>query len=71
MLRVLSCCKLTSLSEPKWVESEIALLATGSEVEIALQAKAKLADEGIGARVVSSNALSRILVCITSFDYLK
>lgn len=41
------------LSEPKWTEPEIALLATGSEVEIALEAKAKLADEGIGARVIS------------------
>jgi transketolase len=41
------------LSEPKWVEPEILLLATGSEVEIALRAKAKLADDGIGARVIS------------------
>jgi transketolase len=41
------------LSEPKWIEAEIVLIATGSEVEIALDAKAKLADEGIGARVVS------------------
>lgn len=41
------------LSEPKWVEAEVVLMATGSEVEIAMEAKAKLADEGIGARVVS------------------
>jgi len=41
------------LSEPKWIASGIVLIATGSEVEIALEAKAKLADEGIGARVVS------------------
>lgn len=41
------------LAEPKWTEAEIVLMATGSEVEIAVQAKAKLADEGIGARVVS------------------
>ncbi len=41
------------LSEPKWVEAEVVLMATGSEVEIAMEAKAKLADDGIGARVVS------------------
>ena len=41
------------LSEPKWVAPEIVLIATGSEVEIALNAKAKLADDGIGARVIS------------------
>jgi transketolase len=41
------------LSEPKWIEAEVVLMATGSEVEIALEAKAKLADDGIGARVVS------------------
>ncbi|MBL7161358.1 MAG: transketolase [Anaerolineales bacterium] len=41
------------LSEPKWVAPEIVLIATGSEVEIVLDAKAKLADEGIDARVVS------------------
>ena len=41
------------LSDPKWVAPEIVLIGTGSEVEIALEAKAKLADDGIGARVVS------------------
>ncbi|MBM3145054.1 MAG: transketolase [Chloroflexi bacterium] len=41
------------LSEPEWIAPEIVLIATGSEVEIALAAKAKLADEGIAARVVS------------------
>ena len=41
------------LSEPKWIEAEVVIIATGSEVEIAMAAKAKLADEGIGARVVS------------------
>ncbi len=41
------------LSDPKWIAPEIVLIATGSEVEIALNAKAQLADEGIGARVVS------------------
>ena len=41
------------LSEPKWIEPEIILIATGSEVEIALEAKALLAEEVIGTRIVS------------------
>ena len=41
------------LSEPKWVEPEIVLIATGSEVSLAMEAKAALADDGIAARVVS------------------
>ena len=41
------------LAEPKWVEPEVALIATGSEVELAMGAKTALADDGIAARVVS------------------
>jgi len=41
------------LAEPKWVEPEVALIATGSEVELAMDAKTALADDGIAARVVS------------------
>ena len=32
---------------------DVALVATGSEVSVALEARERLADEGIGARVVS------------------
>lgn len=41
------------LSEPKWVEPQVVLIGTGSEVSLAMEAKAALADEGIAARVVS------------------
>ncbi len=41
------------LSEPKWIEAEIVLIATGSEVEIAKEAKALLAEDVIGTRIVS------------------
>ncbi len=41
------------LSDGKWVSPEIVLIATGSEVALAMDAKSKLAEEGIAARVVS------------------
>jgi len=41
------------LSEARGGKPEVLLLATGSEVSLALEAQAKLADEGIRARVVS------------------
>ncbi|MBC8507053.1 MAG: transketolase [Chloroflexi bacterium] len=41
------------LSEPKWIEPEVVLIATGSEVEIAMEAKALLAEDVVGTRIVS------------------
>ncbi len=41
------------LSEPKSIEAEIVLIATGSEVEIANDAKALLAEDAFGTRLVS------------------
>ncbi len=41
------------LSDPDWMSPEVVLIATGSEVHLALEAKARLADQGVAARVVS------------------
>ena len=41
------------LSDPAWMSPEVVLIATGSEVHLALEAKSLLADQGVAARVVS------------------
>jgi transketolase len=49
------------LSDPPGTKFDVILMATGSEVEIAMQAMRILADEGIAARVVS-------MPCTSAFD---
>ena len=49
------------LSDPSSARFDVILIATGSEVEIAMQAMRTLADEGVGARVVS-------MPCTSVFD---
>ncbi|MEZ5938355.1 MAG: transketolase [Hyphomonadaceae bacterium] len=47
------CAKGGYVVAPAEGEEKVVLVATGSEVEIAIAAQAKLAEEGVGARVVS------------------
>jgi transketolase len=49
------------LAEPKKGKAKAAIIATGSEVQLALQAQALLAERGIGVRVVS-------MPCTQAFD---
>ena len=49
------------LSDPPSAKFDVILMATGSEVEIAMQAMRMLADQGVGARVVS-------MPCTSVFD---
>jgi transketolase len=41
------------LSDTQRIYPDVILIATGSEVQLAVEAQAKLAEQGIGARVVS------------------